>query len=148
MANEYALQLNVKLGKGYDAHLINITGVDQVGFESNLKWCTANAAGIVSTATALEAAYGVKEIAPNVASTQVVNSAQVPSGDPSWAHRPPDAAPQQQYQQPQQQGRPAPSCAHGPMKHVPAGTSKAGRAYNAFYSCTGPRESQCKTVDA
>ena len=145
---EYSFQLNVKLGKGYDAHLVNVTGVGAADFKENLQWVTENAAGIASTATALEAAYGVKEIAANVAATQVVNEA--PTGQ--WADRS-HSQPQQQYQQaavqPAQQGAaPAPSCKHGAMRLKAAGTSKAGNHYNAFWSCQGPREDQCKTVNA
>jgi len=144
---EYTFQLNVKLGKGYDAHLVNVTGIGAADFKENLQWVTTNAAGIVSAATALEAAYTVKPLAPQVASTQVVNEA--PAGE--WAARTYAHAAQQQAQQPAaqpQQQAPAPSCAHGPMRFKAAGTSKAGNAYNAFWSCTGPRESQCKTVNA
>jgi len=42
---------------------------------------------------------------------------------------------------------PAPSCTHGPMHLVQAGTSKGGKAYGAFYGCPCPdRENQCKSV--
>ena len=134
---EYTFQLNVKLGKGYDAHLVNVTGVGADDFKQNLQWVTENAAGIASTATALEAAYGLKALAPNVASVQVHNEAPGPYAQP---------APQQQYQQAQQ--GPAPSCAHGPMALRPAGVSKGtGKAYNAFYSCTAGRDSGCRSVN-
>jgi len=146
--SDYAFQLNVKLGVGYDAHLINIVGISQPEFEENLKWATTNAAGIVSTATALEAAYGVKELAPHVASVQVSNEAPGQWAERSYSQ---PAQQQQQYQQPAQQPQqgPAPSCAHGPMTLRPAGVSKnTEKAYNAFWACTGPRENQCKTVNA
>jgi len=143
--SDYAFQLNVKLGKGYDAHLINIVGISQPEFEENLKWATAHAAGIVSTATALEAAYGVKELAPNV-----VPPVQVTNGAPGqWAERSYSQPAQQQQQPPQQAAQgPSPSCAHGPMKLVPGGVSKnTGKAYNAFYSCTAGRDSGCRSVN-
>jgi len=149
---EYTFQLNVKLGKGYDAHLVNIVGVGAADFKENLQWVTENAAGIASTATALEAAYGVKEIAANVVATQVVNDA--PTGqwaDRSYAQPAAQQQVQQQYQQPAQQAQqgPSPSCAHGPMKFVQGGISKnTGKAYNAFYSCTAGSGSSCKTVNA
>ena len=147
---EYTFQLNVKLGKGYDAHLVNITGVGAADFKENLLWVTENAAGIASTATALEAAYGVKEIAANVASTQVVNDA--PTGQ--WADRSHAQGQQQAYQQPAVQQAPpnpgpVPSCQHGAMKLVPGGISKnTGKAYNAFYSCTAGRDSGCRSVNS
>ena len=117
-------------------------------FQENLKWVTENAAGIISAGVALEVAYGVKELAPHVQSVQVSNEAPG-----QWAERTysQPAQQQQQYQQPAQQPQqgPAPSCAHGPMTLRPAGVSKnTGKSYNAFWACTGPRESQCKTVNA
>ena len=151
---EYTFQLNVKLGKGYDAHLVNITGVGAADFKENLQWVTENAAGIASTATALEAAYGVKEIAANVVTPVQVNN-EAPG---QWADRshaqPYQQQPQQAYQQPAVQQAPpnpgpVPSCQHGAMKLVPGGISKnTGKAYNAFYSCTAGSGSSCKTVNA
>lgn len=44
-----------------------------------------------------------------------------------------------------------PSCAHGPMRYVAAGTSKAtGKPYGAFYGCTARRDdpTRCKSVPA
>lgn len=42
-----------------------------------------------------------------------------------------------------------PTCQHGPMKLVPAGYSKrTGKPYDAFYACQGPRDAQCKGVQA
>lgn len=136
MSNEYTFQLNVKLGKGYDAHLINITGVAPTDFKENLKWVTENAGGIAAAAAALEAAYGVKELANGVTATQVTNT-----------------QPQQQYQQPAVQQAPpnpgpVPSCQHGAMVLRPAGVAKGtGKAYNAFYSCTAGRDSGCRSVN-
>lgn len=38
----------------------------------------------------------------------------------------------------------APSCDHGlVMRLVPAGISKAGKPYKAFYACPNPRETAC-----
>ena len=147
-SNDYIFQANVKLGQ----HLINIVGISPEEFQTNLQWVTTNAAGIVSTIAALEGAYAVKPLTANVASTQVVND--TPAGQ--WAdrsHAQGQQQPQQAYQQPAVQQAPpnpgpVPSCQHGAIKLVPGGISKnTGKAYNAFYSCTGPRESQCKTVN-
>ena len=130
MATDYVFQLNVKLGKGYDAHLLNVTGSNPEDFKSHLQWVTENAAGVAATLTALEAAYGVKAIAENVTSVSVTNE------------RPTQAVPQAS-------GAPGPSCKHGPMKLVPAGVSKGtGNAYNAFYSCTASRAEQCKSQNS
>ncbi|GAA0955392.1 hypothetical protein GCM10009560_79240 [Nonomuraea longicatena] len=43
-----------------------------------------------------------------------------------------------------------PVCSHGPMRYVPAGTSKAGKPYSAFYGCTADRNdpTRCKSVPA
>jgi len=142
---EYTFQLNVKLGKGYDAHLVNITGVGAADFKENLQWVTENAAGIASTATALEAAYGLKALTPNVVPpVQVTNEAPGQWADRSHA---------QPYQQPAVQQAPpnpgpVPSCQHGAMKLVPGGISKnTNKAYNAFYSCTAGRDSGCRSVN-
>jgi len=143
---DYGLQLSVKLGKGYDAHLINIAAADTAEFEARLKWVAENAAGIVSTAVALEAAYGVKEIAGKITSVSVSNHPQANnSGGESYAQPASGVYPGAQNTQTQ---APGPSCGHGAMKYVKAGVSKAGRDYRAFWSCNGPRDSQCKTVDA
>ena len=130
-SNDYIFQANAKVGQ----HLINIVGVSQEEFQTNLRWATENAAGIVSALAALEGAYQVKALTPNVVPpVQVTNEAPG-----QWADR--------SHAQPQQ--GPAPSCAHGPMKHVPGGISKnTGKAYNAFYSCTAGSGSSCKTVNA
>ena len=132
MSSEYVLQFNVKVGQ----HLLNVTGADTDTFKANLQWATENAAGVVATAVALEAAYAVAPLTPHVASTQVTTQ-----------------APQQAYQQPaqqvqQQNSAPAPSCAHGPMRYKAAGTSKTGNAYSAFWACTADRANQCKSVNA
>ena len=141
MSSDYVLQANVKVGQ----HLINITGSDTDEFKANLQWTTENAAGIVAAAVALEAAYQVGPLAGNVTGVQV-NQQQ-----PQQAYQQAAAAPAQTYQPQQPQGNggaPAPSCVHGVMRLKVAGTSKAGNHYNAFYSCQGPRETQCKTVNA
>jgi hypothetical protein len=123
---EYVLQANFKVGQ----HLINVIGANQEDFKANLQWVTSNAAGVVAAGAALEAAYGVKALAPNVTSVSVSNE------------RPTQAAPQAS-------GAPGPSCKHGPMKLVPAGVSKnTGNSYNAFYSCTAPRADQCKSQNS
>lgn len=73
----------------------------------------------------------------------------------------PTAPPSQQPAQPAPQGNgwgapPAPqaptqghSCAHGPMRLVPAGTSKnTGKPYKAFYACSADRNdpTKCKSI--
>ena len=149
-SNDYIFQANAKVGN----HLINIVGVSQEEFQQNLQWVTTNAAGIVSSLAALEAAYTVKPLAPNVEAVQVTHAAPG-----QWADRPyaqpaaQQTQAQQAYQQPAVQQAPpnrapVPSCTHGAMRFKAAGTSKAGNAYNAFWSCTAPRESQCKSVNA
>ncbi|GAA3136954.1 hypothetical protein GCM10010466_29710 [Planomonospora alba] len=44
----------------------------------------------------------------------------------------------------------APVCNHGPMRYVPAGTSKAGKPYPAFWGCTAAQgdPSRCKSKPA
>ena len=143
-SNDYIFQANAKVGN----HLINIVGVSQEEFQQNLEWVTTNAAGIVSALVALEGAYQVKPLTPHVAETQVTNGAPG-----QWADRSHAQGQQQAYQQPAVQQAPpnqapVPSCQHGAMRLVPGGISKAGNSYKGFYGCTGPRESQCKSVNA
>ena len=146
-SNDYIFQANVKLGQ----HLINIVGISPEEFETNLRWATENAAGIVSTATALEAAYGLEALAANVVPPVQVTNTQAPGQWADRSHSQPAQQTQQQYQQAavqQPQQGPSPSCKHGPMKLVPGGISKgSGKAYNAFYSCTAGRDSGCKSVN-
>jgi hypothetical protein len=146
-SNDYIFQANAKVGN----HLINIVGVSQEEFQQNLQWVTTNAAGIVSTLAALEAAYTAKPLAPHVADVQVTNTAPGQWADRSYAQG--AQQPQQAYQQPAVQQAPpnqapVPSCQHGAMRLVPGGISKAGNSYKGFYSCTQPRESQCKSVNS
>jgi len=150
---EYTFQLNVKLGKGYDAHLVNITGVGAADFKENLQWVTENAAGIASTATALEAAYSVKSLTANVVPPVQVTNTQAPGQWADRSHAQPQQQAQQAYQQPAVQQAPpnpgpVPSCIHGAMKLVSGGISKnTNKAYNAFYSCTAGRDSGCRSVN-
>ena len=149
MSSEYVLQFNVKVGQ----HLLNVTGADTDTFKANLQWATENAAGVVATAVALEAAYAVAPLTPHVASTQVTTQQQSYAQPASGVYPGAPKPAQQAYQQPQQQvqqqnSAPAPSCAHGPMRFKAAGTSKAGNAYNAFWACTADRANQCKSVNA
>ena len=88
-----------------------------------------------------------------------------PQADPWTNPAPAQAAPQatqpapqspaQQYQPPApqqpQQAVQTPTCAHGPMRYVPAGFSQStGRAYGAFWGCPAPRGApdKCKSVTA
>lgn len=80
--------------------------------------------------------------------------ASAEQGDP-WQNQAPPPQSQgsqpQPYQQSQQQNAQVPTCAHGPMRYVPAGVSQStGRAYPAFYGCQLPRGAQgkCQSVPA
>ena len=125
----YVFQLNVKVGN----HLLNVTGDTAADFKEHLEWTTINAAGIVATAVAIEAAYGVAPLTAHVASTAVAQ--QVDQAYRAAAAQPSGNAP-------------APSCAHGPMRLRPAGVSKTGNQYNAFWACTADRANQCKSQNA
>ena len=84
-------------------------------------------------------------------------SAETPSGgnaglqpgvaDPWGTTQPQQQPVQQPAQQPSAAG---PSCAHGPMRFVPAGFSKStGKAYQAFWGCPASRgQAQCRSVKA
>lgn len=134
--SDYAFQLNVKGDAGYDAPLLNIVGETQAEFEKNVGFAIDNADHIMDAVVALQVAYQLKKPkdAPPAQQQQQ-----------SWS----GGGSQQSQQAPQQSapGGPSPECRHGAMKYVAAGVSKrTGKAYNAFWSCQGPRNEQCDTV--
>ena len=139
MSDGYKLQLNVKGDSGYDAPLININGDSPEEFQRNVAFVVENADEIMGAVTTLQAAYLLKKPKDDPAPAQQQRQQ-------SWSN----SGSQQSQQQPASApGGPAPTCRHGEMKYVPAGFSKrTNKSYNAFWSCTGPRQDQCDTVAA
>lgn len=92
-------------------------------------------------------------------------AAPAPAAQPPAQAAPPQQPPDPWAAQRGQQAAPAapaaptqggvptttPTCAHGPMRHVPAGFARStGKAYPAFWGCTQPKGApdQCKSIPA
>lgn len=135
MSEDFKLQANFKFGEQYKETLLNVRADSAEEFAALVDFAVQSADAIVGAAVAFGAAYEVLKPQDN------------PPPPQSWSSQG-----SRQSQQPAQTAAPAgppPTCAHGPMRYVPAGRSKAtNKPYKAFWSCTGPRESQCDTVDA
>lgn len=149
MSENWNIQVSPKLP---DGTLVNLRAEDANQMGSLLKYIEANAQAITSAIAVLTAAGN----AANVGLTRPATSGFIqpaPTLPPN--QQPPFSAqgggnvqPAQSWGQPQQSQPPAPSCAHGPMKFRAAGTSAAGKAYSAFWSCTQPRGQQCPSQNA
>lgn len=140
MSDNYRFQLNVKFDEGYDSPLLNIVGDTQEEFQQNVEFAASSAAEIAKAATMLQAAYKLAK-----PKDEPQNGGGSRNG--SWSNRGSQQASQQQ--QSQQPDGPAPTCRHGEMKYVAAGFSqRTKKNYNAFWSCTGPRNEQCDTQPA
>lgn len=138
MSDARKFQLNIKFGGGYEAPLLNIEGDDEAEFQKNVAFAVDNVEHIVDAAVLFQASYNVKKPSDNPPPTQ--------SQQKSWSN-----SGSQQSSQPAatNTGGPAPTCRHGEMKYVAAGVSKrTNKPYDAFWSCTGPRNEQCDTVKA
>jgi hypothetical protein len=132
--SDYKFQLNIKFDGGYDAPLLNVVGETQDEFRQNVEFAMASADAIIDAALAFQQGYQLKKPKDEPA----------PPPAQSWS----SGGSQQQSQPASAPAGPPPTCRHGEMKYVPAGISKrTQKAYKAFYSCTGPRQEQCDTVD-
>ena len=148
--NNTKFQVNFKLA---DGTLINLYADDAAELDAELANIQDSAAQIAAVSGALANANGVRNAVVGL------NATPVASDEPVWAAKsapaltnatagyaaPVAAAPAQ----PQITGS-TPTCVHGPMKFVQGGvSSKTGKPYNAFYSCTSPdRANQCRTKSA
>lgn len=137
MSENRHFQLNLKFGEQYKETLFNIEGDTQQEFSDNVDWAVKSVDEIVGAAVAFGVAYNLKKPQDNPAPAQG-----------GWSGNGSQQS-QQQTQQVQQNSGPAPTCRHGEMKLVPGGISKrTQKPYKAFWSCQGPRNEQCDTVDA
>lgn len=135
MSDDFKLQANFKFGQEYKETLLNVRADTPEEFQQLVEFVVSSADAIVGAAVAFGAAYEVLKPTDNPPPQQKSWSSQG-----SRQSEQPAAAPS---------GGPAPTCRHGQMKYVPGGVSKrTQRPYKAFYSCTGPREDQCDSVDA
>lgn len=143
MSDNAKITVTLKGGTGYDAPWI-VVHADNANEARDLMGQIEGSglladAGRVGNALAVQAALGKDLGAKPMNAPQQTPQApqQAPQG--SWS-----AQGTQQYQQPPQQQAPqaqgptgpTPNCVHGPMRWVPAGTNKSGRAYNAFWACS------------
>ena len=126
MTTEFAYQASFKTTAGT---LLNLRADNGAEFEEMLDGFDGFVSKIAAIESALSAASTVAQglpLAPAASQPAYTGPAPVGGGQGQAA---------------------SPTCAHGAMKYVKAGISKAtGRPYNAFYACQGPREQQCKTV--
>jgi hypothetical protein len=133
MSDDFAFQLNLKFGEQYKETLFNVRGKTAQEFKANVEFALTSVDAIMDAAVAYAAAYEIKK---------PTNS---PPPEKSWS----DRGSQQSTQPASSASGPAPSCRHGEMKYVPGGYSqRTKRNYGAFYSCQGPRNEQCDTVQA
>lgn len=124
MSDDFRLQHSVKTNAG---DMLNVRGATPAEFETALAYAETNIARIVALG---DLARAVGNAGAAGLTTPAPQQAQASNG---WGGAPQAAQP------------PAPSCAHGAMLYKPAGTNKAGKAYNAFWACTSrDRNAQCQ----
>jgi len=138
--NNTKFQVNFKLA---DGTLINIYADDAAELDAALANIQDSAAQIAAVSGSLANANGVRNAVVGLGATPVA------SDEPVWAAKSAPAPVAAAPAQPQIAGS-TPTCVHGPMKFVQGGvSSKTGKPYNAFYSCTSPdRANQCRTKSA
>lgn len=133
----WALQANFKFGDAYKETLLNVRADSPQEFQELVEFVTSSADAIVGAAITFGVAYELKKPKDEPAAT-----------NKSWSSQGSRQS-QQATASASNNSGPAPTCRHGEMKYVPAGTSKrTGKDYDAFWSCTGPRNEQCDTIQA
>lgn len=120
MSENWKIQVSPKLP---DGTLVNLRAESADEMDRLLRFVEQRAQDITTTAALLTGAG----VAASAGLTQP--SSPVP---PSVPAPPADSAP---------------VCRHGQKTWKPAGVSRAGRAYNGFWACNGPRDDQCKSWD-
>lgn len=142
MSQDSPIQINFKTKK--DGMLINLRASNGEELDSLLDAVTQRLATLIDLERTTEhmAVSSVATIQKAFPGAEVVEvSTNAPA--PEWNHPAPAAQTPPPvpagYQPP-----PAKVCEHGePMKLVPAGVSKAGKPYKAFYSCARPMNERC-----
>lgn len=150
MAEEFPYALDLEL-------------VDDNGRKTGLFHMRANsAADMLAEFREIDAAFGLAlgEVVTNVRNYSILKTglgasqvAQSGAARPAPRQAPPAPAPEgQDYPFPEMPpgSDGPPVCAHGPMRYVPAGRSRNGKPYSAFYGCPADRNdpNRCKTVPA
>ena len=137
MSNQNAaIQINFKTKR--DGMLINLYATDALELDTLLDAVSQRIAALVDLETTVEAMATIKTSFPTA---EVVNQGAAPM--PAYAQPAQHAQPAAQGYAPAPAAKPQCACGAGPMRLVPAGISKAGKAYRAFYSCPQPQGSQC-----
>jgi hypothetical protein len=142
MSQDSPIQINFKTKK--DGMLINLRASNGEELDTLIDAVTQRLATLVDLERTVEhmAVSSVATIQKAFPGAEVIET----STTPDWNH----PAPVAQTPPPAPAGYtpPAPAgakvCEHGePMKLVPAGVSKAGKPYKAFYSCARPMNERC-----
>lgn len=132
----YALDLELVDDQGRKTGLFHVRAASAADFLGELREIDSDFG--LTLGSAIQAVRGYSILKSSLGATPVAQGAPArrqspppPSSDASW-----DDAP--------------PTCAHGPMRYIPAGTSRTGRPYKAFYACTADRNdpNRCKSVPA
>jgi hypothetical protein len=142
MSQDSPIQINFKTKK--DGMLINLRATNGEELDTLIDAVTQRLATLVDLERTVEhmAVSPVATIQKVFPGAEVVETQTVPD----WNHPAPVA--QTPPPAPAGYAPPAPAgqklCEHGEaMKLVPAGVSKAGKPYKAFYSCARPMNERC-----
>lgn len=139
MSEGRKFQLNLKFGEQYKETLFNIEGDSAEEFRANVEWAVASVDEIVGAAVAYGVAYNLKK-------PQDAPAAPKSGG---WSNGGSQQSTQQAAPAADGPSGPAPTCRHGEMRYRPGGYSQRTKSnYNAFWSCAGPRNEQCPSVNA
>jgi hypothetical protein len=126
MSNEAPFQANFKTPKGA---LLNVRAWSEAELDQYLDALLQRVNVINEVELAIEAICNI-----NTGGIKVASASGLPQPE----------RPQGATQAPQQASVDAPLCDHNlPMRLVPAGISKAGKPYKAFYACPNSRETAC-----
>ena len=149
MSQDSPIQINFKTKK--DGMLINLRASNGEELDALLDAVTQRLATLVDierTAEhmAVSSVATIQKAFPGAEVVEVSTNAPAPTPAADW-NTFTSAAPAPQALPPAPAGYQAPGakvCEHGePMKLVPAGVSKAGKPYKAFYSCARPMNERC-----
>lgn len=147
MSQDSPIQINFKTKK--DGMLINLRASNGEELDSLLDAISQRLATLIDLERttehmAVSSVATIQKAFPGAEVVEVSTNAPAPTPAPEWNHF---TAPVAQTPPPVPAGYqppPAKVCEHGePMKLVPAGVSKAGKPYKAFYSCARPMNERC-----
>jgi hypothetical protein len=135
MSNEAPFQMNFKTPKGA---LINVRAWSEAELDQYLDSLLQRINLVNDVELAIEAICTINGGGVKVASVSGLPQPERPQGATS--------APTSAMGWSPAQTGPAPVCEHGePMRLVPAGVSKAGKPYKAFFACARQRAEACNS---